>query len=211
MENNVTIQDMIDTKEIYWAAGFYEGEGSCRYRRAEAGGRRHSAGVEVKVMQCNMEPLERLVRVFGGRVKVDEGFNKNKPPQRSDRYYWVASGNRALGILMTMYCLLSEKRKTQIRAVIDGVKAAPVRRWAKAPHPEYKNWLYANDETFRETTKIRVREKYHSDPEHRERVKARIREWEERMRADPEKLKMLRDRRNAYQRAYRAAKKNGSP
>lgn len=91
------------TRDLYWAAGFLEGEGYFG----------HTGGSEVvRAPQVNPEPVERLLKLFGGRVTL----NKRKTPAGNDTQYWVwqVSGARARGVMMTLYSLLSNKRQAQI-------------------------------------------------------------------------------------------------
>src|SRR6266550_401729 len=91
------------TCDIAWAAGFYEGEGTCAYAtRSE-----HAV-----VNQVEREPLDRLRRFFGGSIYAVKAHHRSKASFR-----WAAHGPRARGFLMTIYALLSAKRKAQIRKV----------------------------------------------------------------------------------------------
>ena len=90
-------------KDLYWAAGFVEGEGS------------FSSDSRVSVVQVNPEPVERLLALFGGALKQyqkRQGAIHKTPP--SPVWTWYASGGRARGIMMTLYPLLSKKRQNQI-------------------------------------------------------------------------------------------------
>lgn len=97
-------------RDLAWAAGFLEGEGT--FLKA---GRTHT----VAVHQVNIEPLERLQQLFGGSISLLR--KKLKNPKHNDIYYWQTFGARARGVMMTLYSLLSQKRKAQIRKAL-GVK-----------------------------------------------------------------------------------------
>jgi hypothetical protein len=84
-------------KDIYWAAGIYEGEGSCHYSRRS---------IEALVSQKDRWILERLRSLFGGSIP---------PPHKSGCSIWLSSGSRARGFLMTIYQLLSPRRQAQIK------------------------------------------------------------------------------------------------
>lgn len=93
-------------QDLTWAAGFLEGEGSFH------GASRRSPGcVQVSAVQVNREPLERLLTIFGGTLR----FVKRRKPQWNQTSVWVATGSRGRGIAMTLYPLMSDKRKQQIR------------------------------------------------------------------------------------------------
>lgn len=58
---------MVSTLDICWVAGFLEGEGSFQNVRSPI----------VAVAQVQREPLERLQRLFGGKILYS--IPKNKP------------------------------------------------------------------------------------------------------------------------------------
>lgn len=103
------------TKEIAWAAGFYEGEGSCdsSYR----------GKLRVVTYQCNPEMLRRMRRYFGGRVRR----NSRKPTEkRRVLWVWEAGGIRAAGVLLTLYPFLSRWRRRQALRAIRGWTPWPI-------------------------------------------------------------------------------------
>lgn len=91
-------------RDIAWAAGFYEGEGTCSYA---------TNSEHVVVNQVEREPLERLLALFGGSIYVIPVYKNSKASWR-----WAAHGPRARGFLLTLYSLLSAKRQAQVRAVL---------------------------------------------------------------------------------------------
>jgi hypothetical protein len=98
--------EIATTCELFWAAGFIEGEGSFI----------PGTGISplICVPQVNREPLERLQRIFGGSIRPRPSkWQQN--PQWQDQYLWRVGGCRATGIALTLYCLMSEKRQAQIR------------------------------------------------------------------------------------------------
>lgn len=95
------------TADLYWAAGFIEGEGSVARI-----GRKTFGSVTVSACQVEREPLERLLGMFGGIIdkRKPRGFKTNKL-----QHVWRVSGSRARGVAMTLYPLLSQRRQGQIR------------------------------------------------------------------------------------------------
>ena len=85
-----TIQD------IAWAAGIYEGEGSCQKKP-------YSTAVRIR-QKDSWLPL-RLKVLFGGSICY----------RKDGQLDWFASGSRARGFLMTIYKFLSPRRQKQIR------------------------------------------------------------------------------------------------
>jgi hypothetical protein len=103
-------------KDIAWVAGFLEGEAwfGCVGKRS----------IVVKAAQVNREPLDRLHRIFGGRLTGPFQRQANHSPY----FHWAACGIRAAEIMMTIYVLLSEKRRAQVR------RALELWKQAKGPH-----------------------------------------------------------------------------
>ena len=89
------------SKDIYWAAGFLEGEGSFRLAR----------GTVITAPQVQREPLDRLQKMFGGTI----AFRKRENPKHSDIHIWSVCGSRARGVMMTLYSIMSPRRQEQIR------------------------------------------------------------------------------------------------
>ena|ERR1041385_476234 len=96
------------TFDLYWAAGFLDGEGcftvytDC-YPRLSAG-------------QTERWPLERLQEIFGGNIRPVKA-EQNKLA-RKDYWVWTLSGMGGRGVMMTLYCLLSPRRQDRIREVL---------------------------------------------------------------------------------------------
>ena len=88
---------MVNINDIYWAAGFMEGEGCFSTAR------KARSGFQVTAAQVTLEPLERLVSLFGGAIY----------PQRT-WYVWYCGGTRAAGVAMTLFSLMTKRRKLQI-------------------------------------------------------------------------------------------------
>lgn len=88
--------------DVAWAAGIYEGEGSCI-----APGKSHSFSVQVS--QKDPELLYRLRDLFGGTVKpyMNGGFSI---------YHYKACGDRGRVFLAAIYPYLTVRRKAQIDA-----------------------------------------------------------------------------------------------
>lgn len=92
----------VTMRDIFWAAGFIEGEGHFRWRHSEV----------VAVGQVQKEPLERLARLFGGKI----ASYKRQLRKYSDYHEWRIHGSRARGLMFTLYPLLSSRRKAQVIA-----------------------------------------------------------------------------------------------
>lgn len=132
---------MITTKDIAWAAGFLEGEGSFTVGYKKSSPSYH--GMRVSAPQVQLAPLERLQRIFGGSIyplKLERKINT-----------WQCTGERAVGVMMTIYTLMSPKRKEQIKHCLDKWKASnalygPAKKFCKRGHP----WVEENIRSYRQ-------------------------------------------------------------
>ncbi len=114
----------ISMVELGWAAGFLEGEGSFTAvsagRRAD-GRPRASFNVSVNAGQVNLEPLHRLQKLFGGHI-YRHNMHTGNPIWR-----WQIYGKAAIGIMLTVWTMMSERRRQQIENAVTKWKgAAPV-------------------------------------------------------------------------------------
>ena len=92
-------------RDIFWTAGFLEGEGCFRYSSQGTGGT-----ITVSASQVQKEPLERLIALYGGSIytKREAGLNWQKCSQ------WTLTGPKAAGLMMTIFSILSPRRKGQV-------------------------------------------------------------------------------------------------
>ena len=102
-----------DIKELYWAAGFLEGEGTFHLLKRPS----RSRGFDFRVTcpQVQKEPLVRLQKLFGGTFHVRKPRTEREQPC----WVWNVCGARARGVALTVFSLMSEKRKTQIKKMLD--------------------------------------------------------------------------------------------
>jgi hypothetical protein len=99
-------------QDIAWAAGFLEGEGYF-YSRAR---------VSIRAAQVQLEPLEKMRSILGGKVN---GPYQPKQPNHRPFYDWQLNGHHAIAAMMTLYTLMSPKRKEAIRVAISKWKVSP--------------------------------------------------------------------------------------
>jgi hypothetical protein len=88
-------------RDIAWAAGLYEGEGSCVARTCSA-----------SIAQKDRWVLERMKLLFGGTI------HEHRTPKYESFFSWRVNGTRARGFVMTIYVLLSPRRQEQVRALL---------------------------------------------------------------------------------------------
>lgn len=106
-------------QELYWAAGFMEGEGSFSCNKK-------TKALRLQAPQKERSPLDRLHRFLGGRIyhRINRGY---------PIFYWETTGSHAAGICMTLYLLLSERRQGQIKQALA--------EW-KTRRPHKKDWTH---------------------------------------------------------------------
>lgn len=96
--------------DIAWAAGIFEGEGSCRFDQA-------SKSVTATISQNGIWLPQRFVDLFGGSITERKERTRFR---YSDRHFdWNSSGSRARSFLMTIYQFLSPRRKLQARMALE--------------------------------------------------------------------------------------------
>ena len=88
--------------DIAWAAGIYEGEGTCS---VGGGGKSFS----VAVTQKDPELLRRLCRLFGGYIL-------RPTPDGCSR--WLLSGIRGAGFAFTIFGFLTARRRLQVKIAL---------------------------------------------------------------------------------------------
>src|ERR1700688_356523 len=105
---------MVNVKDIYWAAGFIDGEGSSQFTKTKS--------VVLSVPQKSRELLDRLISLFGGAVYA--------PHKSSVVHTWQVGGEKAVGIIMTIYSIMSNKRQNEYKIILD--------KWRKQPFSNAK-------------------------------------------------------------------------
>lgn len=91
--------------EVYWTAAMVDGEGWLGLR---------SGTPCIVVTNTDMEILEHLKRVWAGSI-----YENNKATlTRQTCYTWNVISNRAVGLMMTLYDLLTTRRQKKIREIL---------------------------------------------------------------------------------------------
>jgi len=100
---------------LAWVAGFIEGEGSFT----------HSGSFGVVASQVQLLAFEKLQRLFGGTIT-----KKGKPPKSHHRqcYTWYLHGYKAAALAMTLWTLMSPRRREQIERALT--------KWKKQQLPQ---------------------------------------------------------------------------
>ena len=104
---------MISERRLGWIAGFLEGEGSFIWF-----GDSH---YEISCSQVQREPLARLQEMCEGKIYAC----KPSGPRSQIPYKWSLGGPRAIQWMMTLYPLMSPRRREQIKRVITNWRKLP--------------------------------------------------------------------------------------
>lgn len=128
----------MNTSELAWAAGFFDGEGTIFLaKRTNRGAPRYC--VEVALSQRNPKPLDEFRRIVG------EGTIKQHPSQ-GGIYRWRASSASACRVLALLSPYLVGKDE-EARVAIEFQESR--KRFANIPHSQD----YEHAETVRKTLK----------------------------------------------------------
>ena len=108
-------------QDLYWAAGFLEGEGWFGWTE------RYAQNTQMLIVSCSqvqLEPLERLKRIFGSCGLSGTGRRYGRR-QDNPIHYWQVSSRKAAAVMMTLYTLMSPKRQQQITLALEKWKSVP--------------------------------------------------------------------------------------
>lgn len=110
----------ISTLEISWAAGFLEGEGSFY----------NFGSPQVTAAQVQREPIQKLVRLFGGHSfqRKTKGFSEQPI------WVWKLGSHRSVEVMMTLYVLMSPKRQLEIAEALRVWKTARLMKRPGSAH-----------------------------------------------------------------------------
>lgn len=109
------------TEDIYWTAGFLEGEGSFL---------KNGGTIAVSCSQVEKEPVEKLYLLFGGHLNFIE--RKNKNPKWNNYYQWAIYGEVAEDLMKLIFLIMSPKRQGQIKKALDWYVTRPGRNYQKS-------------------------------------------------------------------------------
>jgi hypothetical protein len=124
-------------RDLYWTAGFIEGEGSFVWRHTP----------DVVASQVQKEPLERLYALFGGNLNVRESRPTANGYIAKPIWMWSRSGGFGAGLMMTLFPLMSPKRQEQIKRVLA--------IWRQQPGPRKHRGMCKNGHFFSEENTYR--------------------------------------------------------
>lgn len=123
---------MIAMNDLYWVAGFLEGEGCFMALNQRRKWQKVTYPYYVPVIdvaQVNLEPLKKLNSLFNGGI-----FRLVKPVGNCQQAHaWRLNGRKAIALMMTLWPLMSERRRKQIELAIE--------RWKSNEGFEGSRWV----------------------------------------------------------------------
>lgn len=105
---------MITSIEIARLAGYLEGEGCFGTQRYNRPNKPYTYP-RIQVSATDRDVVEWAAGLLGARVKGPYG---PKSPNRKAYYVCTATGAAAVGWMMTLYSMMGERRKGQIRKAL---------------------------------------------------------------------------------------------
>lgn len=102
----------VSLRNLYWAAGFLEGDGSFQY----------SGSPYISATQANREPLRKLQKLFGGSINT---YTRVRTVARSYGQWSLHSAN-AIELMTRLFPLMSPERQCQISTVLGQHLSRPV-------------------------------------------------------------------------------------
>ena len=108
-------------ERVAWAAGIYEGEGSCQ---SPAQG-----GLALRIGMTDLDVIESLQAVFGiGSIKPKTNTHY---PGSKQQWVWTACGKQAYAVGVAMLPFLHERRAGKMHDSLDA--------WLRVPGPHRKH------------------------------------------------------------------------
>jgi hypothetical protein len=95
--------------DIAWLAGLLEGEGSFMIR---------GGSPRLVLQSTDLDVVQRAARLFGCKVPETADYKPKGKATYKPVYGARIFGMRALGWMMTLYSLLGQRRRAQVRTVI---------------------------------------------------------------------------------------------
>lgn len=117
---------MPNLSDIYWLAGFLEGEGSFNIYRHSNG---TSKVFRITASSTDADTIDKVSKIIHGFGKFTSYHNGDSSRKRVYQYSLV--GNLAIQWMMTLYPLMSTRRRSQIKVVISIWKAYSPHRGRK--------------------------------------------------------------------------------
>jgi hypothetical protein len=101
--------------DLYWMAGWYEGEGSCWNAKNGSGG---GGSIVISATTTDEDVARKVAQLLGSRTRIHVWRPTEKYAAKKTQYRVRLFGAEAAGWLMTLYPLLGERRQGQVKTVL---------------------------------------------------------------------------------------------
>ena len=110
----------METKDIYWLAGIWEGEG---YFGMHNIANRNARSCPMAALRMTDEDvIAKAAKLLGRKYN----HYKRKDPRFKDVYDLKIGGKHAIGLALTLFSLLGQRRRARIKSI--------VQYWSKTPN-----------------------------------------------------------------------------
>ena len=126
----------ISLNDLYWVAGFLEGEGSfCK----------NGGTICVSASQVQKEPIDRLKKLLGGGLNVFSAKNV----KGSMYHRWQLYGKKAESLMKMLFPIMSPKRQNQISSALAWYASRPGCNYVRVRKTHcYRGHLYSPENTY---------------------------------------------------------------
>jgi hypothetical protein len=112
----------LTARDIYWLAGIWEGEGCFGLH----GGRHHKTPMAYATLRMtDRDIIERVGRLIGKRT-----IQVTVPDGHKVQYAVSVWSRKAVGLMMTLYALMGERRRKKMREILLQWRSSPTRSQA---------------------------------------------------------------------------------
>ena len=121
----------VKTTDLHWLAGVLEGEGSFTVNRGHTIRNQNPTPI-ISLQMCDYDIVRRVCYLLDQNINIVRATNTHRP------VYRVSIANaRAIGWMFTLYLLMGERRREQIRIVVDAWKSHKARIRARTVWRKY--------------------------------------------------------------------------
>lgn len=113
---------MADVRDIAWAAGLLEGDGSFVLGRQHGNNGQIYKQHTINLAMSDLDVVDKFSKLTGAHLRVSR-----KLPSGKIMYQATLYGPNAAGWMMTLYPLMGKRRQDKIREILAAWKAMPGR------------------------------------------------------------------------------------
>lgn len=95
--------------DIHYIAGLLEGEGSFCYS--------HNSGIRISIEMIDSDTIDKIKNIMSPSTRI--GIYNHDLKSNKEKYHFIVSGQLAIEWMMTLYSLMSSRRKARIKEIIN--------------------------------------------------------------------------------------------